>query len=169
MKIEYDEGLYREIARFRINDAVQVSNRKGRTRTIHITNITRLTWHQLQLLVSEGADRFTKMVLLYRSYAYKEKIYKSAINGERLTPAEVREIGDYIKIFQSYGYTEHHQVNEIISQNGAWDQFQTIRSLNDHGKHKEIPGIQPKYFEIVCSILEISGGPGRALDRYTPY
>lgn len=169
MKIEYDASLYRKMARFSINDIVQVTNRRGRKSTIQITNVTSLTWHQLQLLVPDGCDRFTKMVLLYREYATKEKISNSVLKGERLSPEEIAEIDKYIKLFQNNGCSEHHQVNEIISQNGAWDDFKNTRSLNDHGKHKEIQGIQPKYFEIICSILDISGGSGHSLDSYKIY
>lgn len=169
MKIEYELSLYIEMARFQINDVVQVSNRKGRKSTIHVTNVTALTWHQLQLLVSEGADKFTKMVLLYREYSTKEKISKSIVNGKHLSSEEVQEIDQYVRLFRKHGCTEHHQVNEIISQKSAWDQFKTIRSLNDHGKYKQIKGVQPKYFEIVCGILEISGGYGYPLDRYEIY
>jgi hypothetical protein len=44
MKIDYDVSLYKEIANFSVNKVVQVSNRKGRKTTIHITNITQLSW-----------------------------------------------------------------------------------------------------------------------------
>jgi hypothetical protein len=169
LKIEYDASLYREIANFRLNEVVQVSNRKGIRSTIHITNITRLSWHELQLLVSSGSDRFTKMVLLYREYSSNKEISNSLINGEHLTPDEVREINKYIKIYHNYSCSEHHEVNEIISQLKIWDDFKTIRSLNDHGEYKEIEGIQPKYFEIVCNILKISGGRGLPLDGYKKY
>ena len=169
MKIEYDKNLFREIANFRVNDIVQVSNRKGRRSTIHIVNILELSWEQLQLLVSDGDDSFTKRVLLYRDYVGGRGISESRINGKRLAPNEVREINEYMKIFNDYGCSEHHQVNEVIGRNGAWDRFQTIRSLNDHGEYKEIEGIQPKYFEIICEILKISGGFGRPLDRYKRY
>lgn len=169
LKVEYDVNLYKKIANFKINEVVQVSNRKGRRSTIHIINISKLSWHDLQLLVSGGADRFSKMVLLYREYFNKNEISESVINGKALTSDEVLEISDYVEIFQKFDCKEHHEVNEIISQKGAWDNFKTIRSLNNHGEYKEIEGIQPKYFEIICNILKISGGQGRPLDSYKKY
>ena len=53
VQIEYDVELYKEMANFKVNELVQVSNRKGQRNTIQITNITRLSWQQLQLLVSQ--------------------------------------------------------------------------------------------------------------------
>ncbi|WP_444994927.1 hypothetical protein [Aliikangiella sp. IMCC44359] len=169
LKIDYDVNLYREIANFNVNEAVQVSNRKGRTSTIHITNITRLSWQELQLLVSAGPDRFSKMVFLYREYSSKQQVSESVIRGKPLSKDESKEINEYIKIFREHGCTKHHEVNEIIAQSGGWDSFKTIRSLNDYGEHKEIEGIQPKYFEIVCNILKISGEKGLPLDSYKKY
>lgn len=169
MKIDYDVNLYREIANFSVNKVVQVSNRKGRRRTIHITNITQLSWQDLQLLVSIGSDRFSKMVFLYREYSRQEQVSESVIRGKPFSSNENREINEYIKIFQEHGCTKHHEVNEIITKSGTWDNFKTIRSLNDHGKFKAIEGIQPQYFEIICNILKISGDKGLPLDGYKKY
>ncbi|MEQ9875892.1 hypothetical protein ABRP91_18845 [Pectobacterium brasiliense] len=169
MKIDYDVSLYREIANFSVNKVVQVSNRKGRKSTIHITNITQLSWQSLQLLVSSGSDRFSKMVFLYREYSQQGQISESVIRGNPLSSNETKEVNEYIKIFRYHGCTKHHEVNEIISKNGLWNNFKTIRSLNDHGEFKEIEGIQPQYFEIICNILEISGDKGLPLDGYKKY
>lgn len=169
MKIDYDVSLYREIANFSVNKVVQVSNRKGIKSTIHITNITQLSWQNLQLLVSSGSDRFSKMVFLYREYSQQGQISESVIRGNPLSSNESKEINEYIKIFRKHGCTRHHEVNEIITKNRLWDNFKTIRSLNDHGKSKEIEGIQPQYFEVVCNILKISGDKGSPLDGYKKY
>ncbi|EMW1015360.1 hypothetical protein AAEK50_002242 [Serratia marcescens] len=169
MKIDYDVSLYREIANFSVNKVVQVSNRKGRKSTIHITNITQLSWQSLQLLVSSGSDRFSKMVFLYREYSQQGQISESVIRGKPLSSNETKEINEYIKIYRGYGCTKHHEVNDIITKNRLWDNFKTIRSLNDHGEFKKIEGIQPQYFEIVCNILKISGDKGLPLDSYQKY
>lgn len=152
---------------FTINEIVQVSNKKGRRSTIHISNITSLSWHELQLLVSEGSDKFTKMVLLYRGYASKNP--ETIVNGISLTDDESREIYEYVNLFRNNNCKEHYEVNKIISNRGDWDNFRKIRSLNDHGEHKEIEGIQPKYFEIICHILDISGAQGEPLNSYKKY
>jgi hypothetical protein len=169
VKIEYDVKLYREMANFSIDEIIQVTNRKGMKSTIHITNITKLSWHELQLMVSSGSDRFSKMVMIYREYSSKKQVLESVISGRPLSSAETNEINEYIKIFRVYGCTKHHEVNDIITQGGEWDNFKTIRSLNDHGKYKEIEGIQPQYFEIICHILKISGEQGLSLDSYKKY
>jgi len=157
------------MANFSVNDVVQVSNRKGQRSTIHITNITKLSWHNLQLLVSTGVDKFSKMVVLYQEYSSKKEVSESVIRGKPLSSNEVKEINEYIKIFRDHGCTKHHEVNDIIAQRGEWDSFKTIRSLNDHGEHKEIEGIQPQYFEIICNILKISGERGLPLDSFQKY
>lgn len=169
MKIEYDVNLYKEIANFSINEVIQVANRKGRKSTIHITNITTLSWHQLQLLVSKGSDRFSKMVVLYREYSSENQVSRLLLKGKALSEDESREINRYLQIFREFNCTKHHDVNEIISSKGQWDDFKTIRSLNDHGEYKKIEGIQPQYFGIICNILEISGERGIPLDKYQKY
>ncbi|MEZ2634514.1 hypothetical protein ACBP95_02285 [Morganella morganii] len=169
MKINYDASLYRKIANFSVNKVVQVSNKKGIKSTIHITNITQLSWQSLQLLVSRGSDKFSKMVFLYREYSQQGENSESVIRGKYLSSNESMEINEYIKIYREHGCTKHHEVNEIITKNRLWDNFKTIRSLNDHGEFKDIEGIQPQYFEIVCNILKISGDNGLPLDGYKKY
>ena len=169
MKIDYDVNLYKKIANFSIDELVQVSNRKGNRRTIHITSITKLSWQDLQSLVSNGTDRFSKMVLLYQHYSGMDRNKVSTLNGSEFSNIEAKEINEYIKIFRESGSTKHYEVNRIITQTGQWESFKNIRSLNDHGENKDIEGIQPKYFEAVCSILGISGEGGATLDTYRKY
>lgn len=168
MKIEYDKDLYIKIANFPINEIVQVSNRKGRSSTIHIQNITSLKWPQLQLLMPSGEDTFSKMVLLYEKYSNHEQA-EGGKRKEILAPDEVTEVNKYMKIFRENAFSSHVEVNEYITDNNIWDQFPTIRSLNDHGNYKEIPGIQPKYFHIVCQLLGITGEGGLPLASYKRY
>jgi len=173
VKIEYDVALYKEIAKFKLNEVVITRSRKGKKTTIHITNITQLSWHQLQLLVREGQNKFSKMVLLYKKYSDKKPSIKlqTEINykGEELSLTEMNEIKEYVKIFNSNGCTKHHEVNLFITNNNAWGKFPTMRSLNDHAEHKKIKGILPKYFEIICEILKITGEKGAPLDKCIHY
>jgi hypothetical protein len=46
-----------------------------------------------------------------------------------------------------------------------WDNFPSIRSLNDHSINTGIPGIPPKYLAIICEALEITYADGSHLDR----
>ena len=169
MKIEYNDKLYKEIAQFRVNDIVEVSNRKGYTKTILIQNITKLTWHQLQLLIKNGKDRFSKMVLLYGYYTSHESSSKLNIQGKQLLKNELVEINKYINIFRENNFTKHYEVNDFIKDNDMWNEFTTIRSLNDHGVYKEIEGIEPRYFAIICHLLSISGEGGLPIDSYKKY
>jgi len=169
MKIEYDKSLYREIANYPINEIIQVENRKGRRSTIHITNITKLSWHELQLLIADGSDVFSKKVLLYRKYTNSNTLESIPQKGVALTSEEVSEINSYVEIFQDNEFSKHTEVNNYITDNDLWDEFKTIRSLNNHGKYKEIESIQPKYFKVVCEILKITGEGGLSLDSYTRY
>ena len=169
MKIKYDATLYREMAQFEVNKYIEVTNRKGHSRTIHITSIAKLTWNELQLLVAEGEDRFTKQILLYRDLAEISETSDSNIKGIAISEVVADEIERYVKIFRSEGCTKHHEVNKIITDNGEWDNFKNIRSLNDHADNTGIPGIQPKYFRIVCEILNITGEDGAPLDNFHTY
>ena len=168
MKIEYDVNLYKEIAKFKANDIVEVRNRKGRRSVIHVQNITKLTWQQLQLLISDGEDRFSKITLLYRYYNNTESSEKK-LRGVKLSAGESDEIHKYIDIYQTKDLVQHHEVNTHITANNLWGQFPILRSMNDHGNGKVVPGIQPKYFEIVCKILNIDGDSGASLKGYKPY
>jgi hypothetical protein len=169
VKTDYDKNLYIEIANFRMDEIVQVSNRKGKRLTIHIQNITRLTWRELQLLMPAGEDRFSKMVLLYNKYANHGGQGESDVLEGKLSSEERNEINEYLKIFRDNSFSKHFEVNQHISDNNLWERFPTIRSLNDHGSYKEIPGIQPKYFEIVCQLLSVGGEGGLPLDAFRKY
>ncbi len=169
MKNDYDGNLYRAIANFQLNEIVQVKNRKGTRFAIHITDITKLSWQELQLLMPEGPDRFSKMVLLYEQHRNHKSEPAPHSGIHRLSRQEIAEINAYIKIFQDNNFSEHFQVNEYITINCLWDAYPTIRSLNDHGEFTDIPGIQPKYFEAICRLLGISGGDGRPLDAFREY
>jgi hypothetical protein len=169
MKIGYDAGLYREIASLHLNEIVQVENRKGERTTIHITNITKLSWRELQLLMPEGADRFTKMILLFERHRGITVKLVSPVRGQKLTHQETAEISAYVRIFRENEFRVHSQVNNYITDNDLWSAFPTIRSLNDHGRFTEVPGIQPKYFEVACELTGISSGDGLPLDAFRKY
>ena len=109
------------------------------------------------------------MVMLYREFSCKIQVSESVIKGKTFSKDESKEINKYIEIFHEFDCTRHHEVNEIIARTGQWDSFKTIRSLNDHGEHKQIKGIQPQYFEIICNILKISGEGVIPLDHYQKY
>lgn len=86
-----------------------------------------------------------------------------------LSQKEVNQISNYIKIYKKNNCTEHWQVNNIISANNDWNSFDAIRSHNDHGHQKLVKGILPKYFAIVCQVLNITGDDGSPLINAIPY
>jgi hypothetical protein len=86
-----------------------------------------------------------------------------------LTDLEINQVRRYVGIFRSNLFQEHYEVNNFITNHGLWNQFFKIRSLNDHGLHKGIPGILPKYFKVVCELLAITGACGAPLDKAEPY
>lgn len=167
--MKYDKDLYKKIANLKLNEIVKVSNRNGWITTIHIQNITALKWNQLQLLVPGAGNSFHKMHELYKFYTKDNTPTNSKPSFDTLTSNESKEVNDYISIFKSNNLTEHFQVNKYITENGLWNNFETIRSINNHGLNKEIPGIQPKYFNIICSLLNIQGGTGSTLVGYKKY
>ena len=167
--MEHDKSLYEKIASLRINRIVFVSNRKGWETPVIIRNITKLEPRDLQLLVPGKGTDFEKMVALYQYYKDDGAETKQKLKNGALTESESDEIIRYVDIFKSNNLTEHFQVNKYISENGLWNNFETIRSINNHGLNKEIPGIQPKYFNIICSLLNIQGGTGSTLLGYKKY
>lgn len=169
MKIDYDANLYRKIASLQLDEIVQVETRKGTRTTIHITDITKLSWRELQLLMPKGVDRFSKMTLLFEGHGNVLAGSVNQIRGLKLTSKETVEVNAYTNIYRENNFSKHSQVNDHITDNDLWSMFPTIRSLNDHGKFMEVPGIQPKYFEIVCGLLGISGGDGLPLDAFRKY
>ena len=105
-------------------------------------------------------------------YSYEDslinKIYLEK-NGSHLSLKESQEINQYTKIFLENNFKEHYEVNRYISKMNLWDEFPNIRSLNDHGENKDIPGILPKFYAIVCKKLEITGAGGTPLDQAKHY
>ena len=95
-------------------------------------------------------------------------ILKTKIN-KKLSIAEEKEVNQYIKIYIDNRFQEHFEVNTYISQNNMWDLFPNIRSLNDHAQNKEIPGILPKFYAVVCKRLDIDGAGGASLDKAKHY
>ncbi|WP_449102720.1 hypothetical protein [Pseudomonas extremaustralis] len=106
----------------------------------------------------------------------KSKINHISIEFERQLKLEY-EVSDkawdqvikYVSIFRASSFNKHHQVNEHITKNGLWDDFREIRSMNNHGANKTVHGITPKYFKLVCNILEITGGGGDPLIKSEKY
>ena len=86
-----------------------------------------------------------------------------------LSSIEFEQIKRYISIYKENSFQEHYEVNQYITNNDLWDEFSKIRSLNDHGSHKGIPGILPKFYGVACKMLNISGADGAPLDKAEPY
>ena len=86
-----------------------------------------------------------------------------------LSAEEIKQVEEYIEIYKSNNFTQHHEVNKYITDRNLWNNFSKIRALNDHGRNKEIQGILPKYYGVVCVILGIKGGNGQPLDKSVPY
>ena len=77
-----------------------------------------------------------------------------------LSYQEKDQLTHYVFIFLHYEYTKHWEVNNHISKTNQWDKFNALRSLNDHGYQKLIIGITPRFFAIVCRLLEIENFEG---------
>lgn len=91
-------------------------------------------------------------------------------NTHNISYPEVKELKEYMKIFKEHNLKKHYEVNNFISNNDLWDKFKNIRALNDHGVHKDVPGILPKFFYIVCKELNINcDGGGTSLDKSRHY
>lgn len=161
----FDPNIRRKIGLLRLNEIVQTTNRHGKRTTIRITNITELSWENLQALSIPGEDSISKMIALHEIYSNPDARKPS----NSFTQQEVGEVDSYIAIFNRNQFSTHIQVNDYIDSNDLWDSFPTIRSLNDHAEYKGIRGIQPKYFAAICCLLGISGQNGHPIDSYRSY
>ena len=160
MKIPYSPDLYKKIVSRNINKSASFIDENGDENTIFIRNLTQLSKNDLDLLMPEGVDKFSKMVMIYNKYS----------KGGNENVKSKKEIDAYIKIYRENRFSMLSDVNQYISDNKLWRKFPTIRSLNDHGHHKNIRGIQPKYFRIVCEKLGITEhGGGERLTDYKKY
>jgi len=99
------------------------------------------------------------------SFETEEKISKKY----NITLFEAIEVSYYIRIFEDNFFENHHEVNQYITKDRDWEDFKNIRSYNNHGIHKNIRGIQPKFFYIVCRELGLKDFKGEPLDSYRPY
>ncbi|MBK3456713.1 MULTISPECIES: hypothetical protein [Pseudomonas] len=95
--------------------------------------------------------------------------YESLLVKYKLTKEEMVQIKNYMIIYGSNNFNTQKMANNFITANNLWDEFPSIRSLNDHGSHKNIPGILPKFYRITCAVLEIVEGGGEKLTKATKY
>ena len=112
---------------------------------------------------SEADDESNRKEQLY----IVEDILKAS-NGD-LTNEEIHQLANYIWLFFKYKYQEHWEVNEYISNEGIWDEFDKLRSLNDHGEKIGVEGIEPRFFAIVCKVLSIEADNGNPITGWIKY
>ena len=97
----------------------------------------------------------------------KPEIVKAAF--DELSDEEIVQTAKYIWLYKINECKEHYEVNNIITMRNSWGEFTAIRSMNDHGHRKKIRGITPKFFAIICNVLEITGDDGAPLKDYEKY
>jgi len=115
--------------------------------------------------ISKKAHSSLKKELIAEVYKAITGSYdeRATLELYELTPKEIVQVIRYIAIFKRNNFNEHWQVNEFISNRNAWDQFDELRSNNRHANDFVAKGIYPKYFAIVCEILDIGGDGGSHL------
>lgn len=86
-----------------------------------------------------------------------------------LSEDQICEVREYINIFEREGFSEHYEVNNWISSRGLWGKFPNMRSINTHRSGRRVLGIEPRYFSIVCAILELHDFKGSPLDDTEKY
>jgi len=97
------------------------------------------------------------------------EVYDKLCREYTINICESIEVFNYIRDFTENSFSNLSELNNYLTDNEEWEYYPTIRSLNTHGIYSKIPGIQPKYFLIVCIELGIKGGKGRSLDGFEPY
>lgn len=123
---------------------------------------------------SENLEEEIQKIKIYNSVLPKlSQINENSSNNKIFeinnSLLEAKEIDEYIGIFLKYNFEKHYEVNEYITKNKLWENFPNIRSLNTHGKNKDIPGILPKFFKQICEKLKIKNFCGHPLDSAKPY
>ncbi|PLC53578.1 hypothetical protein CR155_12180 [Pollutimonas nitritireducens] len=73
----------------------------------------------------------------------KEEEHERLLEKHKVSAKELEQFVQYVGISQEGSFTELKHVNNYISENGLWEKFPDIRSLNDHGDYTNIPGILP--------------------------
>lgn len=95
--------------------------------------------------------------------------YESLLIQYDLTKPEMLQIKNYMAIYSENKFKTQKAANTYITDSKRWDEFQDIRSMNDHGVHINIPGILPKFYRITCEILKLIRGNGAQLTKATKY
>ncbi|MDA0135804.1 hypothetical protein L2D36_25890 [Vibrio harveyi] len=80
-----------------------------------------------------------------------------------LDSSTFNEILAYVTMFVQLRFKEHWQVNNVISKTNSWHQYPNIRSINTHRNGKQVEGIHPEYYALICEILDITGDNGTPL------
>ncbi|MGN5012579.1 hypothetical protein ACTG24_16500 [Aeromonas veronii] len=95
--------------------------------------------------------------------------YTDIANKYSLSNNEIEQIKSYMNIYNIQGFKSQKEANKYITNKNRWGEFPDIRSLNDHGAYKNVPGILPKFYRIICEILDITKGNGAPLIKATKY
>lgn len=95
--------------------------------------------------------------------------YTDIANKYSLSNNEIEQIKSYMNIYNIQGFKSQKEANKYITKKNRWGEFPDIRSLNDHGAYKNVPGILPKFYRITCEILDITKGNGAPLIKATKY
>jgi hypothetical protein len=93
----------------------------------------------------------------------------SECSFSKLTLDQMCQVLIYLNIYKKRKLSAHWQVNEFISRHNYWGFFSELRSLNDHGYDEKIKGITPRYFGLICDVLDISADDGEPLQSYEKY
>ncbi|MBY0446784.1 MAG: hypothetical protein K2Q15_16435 [Burkholderiales bacterium] len=79
------------------------------------------------------------------------------------------EVLKWVNVFNDGRCTYQKDANEIITRENRWNEFPNLRSLNDHGMHKRVPGIESNYYSLFCYLLGCGGAGGAPLEASHKY
>lgn len=105
------------------------------------------------------------------TYSFKKDFTRriKSVAFSILTNEEIDQLLNYLWIFRTKGFRAHWQVNKYISKNDLWDDFDALRSFNDHGYRNRVKGITPEFFAIACGAMNMATGDGQPLEDYERY
>lgn len=95
--------------------------------------------------------------------------YNILMDSYDLSIDDIKQVKKYLKIYSDNKFNSQKEANNYITENKLWGEFCSIRSLNDHGEYKDVPGITPKAYRITCEIIKVTKGNGAKLTNYKKY
>lgn len=96
------------------------------------------------------------------NFKTKEVNFKSFNQKKIIKPQNIfdLECQKYYDLMEKYNFSDQAKMNNYLTREKEWDNFPSIRAINNHGNYTNIRGITPKAYAKVCELMKknISSG-----------